>query len=374
METLLKLTPISEDPLCHSKIEESLHSIDDQIRQVNRYGCQEKFKANLLFESLAFAPKTLNFPVEYLGNPILLGSLHCIWVGRDRQVQSQNFGAFLFKTHLVLAQVMKFNRFEVKFLIPLSICKVVDSSDCLGGLFTQYQHSFKLIFEHRYTMIELMCLQNDSLESQVWKDKLSLLINYVNGPYEFDYSSSNSNEELGTYCSLILPPFIQPFDAKLNKLKSIRLKNQKSIFTQCYFSDIIPIKVEHVSINDDRGQVYKTITKFENIEGTLIHLKETERARIEYLLQDLWSDELVSNAILTRRKQSTKKRGSRLYSSKSSRNQTSTRSQSFNNPDLQQPIDSENNSTVRSTSRVSIMRRTSIVFGGALKAIMNTDH
>lgn len=303
--------------------------------------------------------------------------MHCVWVGRDRQIQSQNLGAFLFKTHLVLADVLKFNRFEVKFLIPLSICKIVESSDSLGGLFTHYQYSFKLIFEYRYTLIEVLCLQNEALESQVWKDKLDLLINYVNGPYLFDYSSSNLNEELGTYCSLILPPYIQPFEAKLNKLKSIRLNNQKSIFTQCYFSDIIPIKVEQVSINDDHGHVYKTVTKFENIEGTLIQLKEVDRARIEYLLQDLWSDELTSNAVLTRRKQSTKKRGSRLHkhlSSRSLRTQ-STRSQSFNYSEQDNNETVKNNSTIRSTSRVSIMRRTSIVFGGALKAIMNgTDH
>lgn len=395
MENLLKLTPISEDPLCHSKIELSLHQIDDRIKLVNRYGLEEKFKANSLFQNLVFGVKTLKFPVEYLGLPILLGSLHCVWVGKERQVHAQLLGAFLFKTHLVLAHISKINRYEVKFLIPLSICKVVDNSDMMGGLFTNYKHSFKLIFEHDYTLIELLCLQYDEMECEVWKNKLNILVNYVNGPYKFDYSSSATNEEMGTHCSTILPQFTQSFDAKLNRLSSVRIKNEKnSIFTQCYFSDIIPIMVQQIGSNEESWKSHRILsdpTRPRNV-GTLIQLKEVDQARIEYLLQDLWSNELVTNAILTRRKQSTKKTGSRLHKhspSRSLRSSFTFRSnqpiESEENNDSSEPIENtaDNEDTVivsnegsptRSTSRVSIFRRTSIVFGGAFKSVMNNEH
>lgn len=379
----MKLTPISEDPLCHEKIQQSLYHIDEQIKLVNRYGLQEKFKANLLFENLTFGSKTLKFPVEYLGLPILLGSLHCVWVGRDKQLQDLPFGAFLFKTHLVLASILKYNKYEVKFLIPLSICKIVESTGMVGGLFTNYPDSFKLIFEYRYTLIELLCLQYDEVEYEIWKDKLDVSVNFVNGPYSFDYSSSKINEEMGTHCSTIVPHYTQPFDANLNKVGSMRF----NIFSQCYFSEILSITVEKIPINEDYGKYYRTINSVQSTGNKLIQLKEVERGIIEYLLQDLWSEELLCKATLTRREQSSiKKLGSKLQKHSSSRSlrssfskrhsSNSSNHQSNDNVDddeEQVNLGSENATSV-STSRVSIFRRTSIVFSGALKSVMSSDH
>ncbi|CCH44131.1 Rho guanine nucleotide exchange factor 9 [Wickerhamomyces ciferrii] len=402
LENLLKLTSIQEDPFCHSSIEDSLHKIDEQIKQINRYGLQEKFKANLLFESLIFNNKTLKFPVEYLGLPILSGSLHCSWVGKNRQIYSQILGAFLFKTHLVLAYIQKEYKFEVKFLIPLSVCKKIDinsnddddgnnNNSNMGGIMTNYKNSFKLIFEYNYTLIEVLCSTSDEFENKIWKDKLDILINHVNGPYKFDYSSSNSNDENGTYCSSIIPPFTLPLDAKINKFKSIRLKNDKNnIFNHCYFSDVIMINIE--LINDEENSIKYPYTYRSNSNenssttGMIIQFKEIEKARVEYLLQDLWSDELISNGLVKRKKTIKNKSNStsRRYHQGSLRSLRSFGSRnlqtddSINNDDdnTTSNKDSISRTTTRTTtsSKISIIRKTSIVFGSAFKSIINSDH
>jgi len=405
LDTLLKLTPVSEDPSSHFQIRECVNKIDEQIREVNRYGMQEKYKCNLLFQNLIFSPKTLKFPVEYLGLPILSASLDCVWVGKDRQVQYQVFGAFLFKTHLILANVSKENKFEVKFLIPLSICKIHEpnAESILGGLYTNYDESFKLIFEYNFTLVEILCLQYDLLEKEVWMNKLDILINHVNGPYKFDYSSSKLNEELGIKCSTILPSNILPFDAKLDHFKSIKLKKKNdNIILNCYFSDIIPLKIETIAIsNNENNNFYYHRSKSlrlanKSIDGFHIQLKLIERSRIEYLLQDLWSDELLSVELMNRRLENTSKKLKKQSSSLSIRSFGSRRHHHLHRHHTSQGLidrqESDTTTTVTTTNRDdeeqsesrdktttkrsdSIIRRTSIVFGSAFKSIMSSsDH
>jgi hypothetical protein len=296
LESLSKLTPLDEDEDCHRLIQDSIVQVDYSIKEVNRYGLQEKTKAQLLFENLSFPPNLLKFPVEYLGLPLLIGALHITWIGRDRQILNHLFGSFLFKTHIILATITKGNKYEVKFLIPLAVSRAVDSNDFNGGIYSSYENSFKLAFENDYKLFELLVICHDEFETSIWREKLEILTNVVNGPYKFDYSSSKFNEEQGTSSSTIIPPSIQSCDAKLDKMASTfrRYLHHDTVFSNCYFRELIFLKVE-----DDHTVRFKS----ENI----VVIREVERCKIESQLEDLWSDELISNGLLDRRKKSTRR-------------------------------------------------------------------
>ncbi|KAH3678252.1 hypothetical protein WICPIJ_008887 [Wickerhamomyces pijperi] len=426
LETLVKLTPADEDEASHLKLQASLASIDYSIKEVNRYGAQEKIRANTLYKNLNFeSGAKLNFPVEYLGMPLLLGSLHVSWAAdTENHITTELLGAFLFKTHLILATVNKSTNFEVRFLVPLSVSKLVESFDTSGGIFTDHENSFKLRFETNFTIVELLLTQANSLENAVWKDKLDILINHVNGPYPLDYSASKFNEEQGTNSSTIIPSQdIQFYDAKVDRVRkpmSIRSKsyihlhyhyhrhNDKSldIFNRCYFSVVIPVKVEKSNSVDNYGsmrfksfksQIHQS-TESEDGNSTtqVVLLKDIDKVKIETHLEDLWSEELLSATALAikKGKPSSISRNPAYVSHTGSKGKKPKRKDHHEQSlpteptiptDLEEllekpltetcPTDNyTNGGTVRSkksSTRVSLIRRTSIVFGDALKSILN---
>lgn len=327
LETLLKSTPKIDDNIANDIIQKSIIKIDNQISEINRFGLQEKLKANVLFNSLKFQSQIkLNFPVEYLGMPILLGSLFGVYInGKDRTAVNEVYGCFLFKTHLILTNVSKYNKFDVKFLIPLSICQIYSTDSNLdvdlndGGIYTRFKNSFKLKFENNFKLFEILLISIDKFEYDIWFEKLNLLINFINGPYKLDYSISKINKDfnLNFNISIIKPNLMQCFDIKLSN-NSILLS--KEVLKACYFNEIIPIRI---AINYEDGMdSYNSLKGSEqdgtdfNIDGErVILINEVERSRIEYLLQSLWSDELLSKNLLVRREQSVSKSKSKRSSS-----------------------------------------------------------
>jgi hypothetical protein len=377
LDNLLKLTPVDEDEPCHRKINDCSIQVDYSIKEINRYGLQEKIKAASLFNNMRFKT-TLKFPVEYLGLPILIGSFNAVYVSeQDLVPKSLNFGAFLFKTHLILADIsIKSKKYEVIFLIPLSVSKIISKSDDdkSGGFFTNYGNSFKILFEHQFKIYELLILNFNTFEHSIWKEKLEILINVVNGPYKLDYSASKFNEEQGTKSSTIIPQQILSYDVNLNKvMKQLNRKNRFSselvVFNQCYFQEVVPVTVE---FNDEEQySTYSSRRLKERNSNNIIRLNQVDRTKIEYILEDLWSEELISATSLLSRKKLKQPLhsgkevcipdgGSGRHTMKAmARNswRSSTSIMNLNSPN--------------STRRISLMRRTSIVFGDALKSLFS---
>lgn len=381
LDALLKLTPLEEDVSCYKKIEDCIVQTDYCIKEVNRYGLQEKNKANILFSSLCFPPGLLKFPVEYLGLPLVNGAIYTCWViNREQQVQGQLFATFLFKTHVIFAQLIKPNRYEVKFLVPLAVSKIVDVNDSKGGIYTNFEQSFKLLFEHDYKVYELLLLFNDLTETGIWREKFDILTNVINGPYQFDYSSSRANEEKGTYSSTMIPMLILAYDAKVDIVgepHSIRGKfhgiyQSLDIMDISYFREVISIKVEFC--DESRSSSRPSSMRFRNRFETktqLVHLKQSERGKIEAQMENLWSDELVSKGVLDRRSKSTRRR--RLAHSDSYRKGIES-TQSSKRKGLDHPTREQHRvGTInKPTSRFSLMRKTSIVFGDAFKSFLGS--
>ncbi|KAH3673277.1 hypothetical protein WICMUC_003736 [Wickerhamomyces mucosus] len=379
LQSLANLTPISEALECHEKIQSCLFQVDYSLKEINRYGSQEIIKSKVLFESLKFNCTKLNFPVEYLGLPLLLGSLYVSWVCNDQnQIMTELLGAFLFKTHMIFAKVNKQDNFDVRFLIPLSVSQLIDNNDINGGIFTLYKNCFKIRFETNYTIVELLLIQIDRNEYLVWRDKLDLVINHINGIYNLDYSSSKFNEEQGTNSSTIIPiSEIQFYDVKVEKVKptlsSFRDKSYScyrgknlDILSQCYFGIIIPVKIDKL-ILDQNSSSSSTFRVADDEQVEKIYIKDIERIKIEYLLENIWSKELLSSMLIKQDPNSYK-----LSSIKRNITSTSTRMKSSVKEISKQPENKSQLKKTRSTKRYnSLIRKTSIIFSDALKLILS---
>lgn len=261
------------------KIKEKLNIINDYSNKTETNGGSKK-----LFSRLSFDPQ-LSFPVECFGVPLLCGSLAGVWRTEHKTFVSSFYGVFVFKSALILCDVEK-HKYNVKFLIPLSCCKV-EANDASEGLYCPYEKALKLIFEKNYALYEVMLLSFDKKEFHVWKTKLQILTEYANGPYAFDYSSS-----VQEHATSIIPPTIAPMDISLNRFNEVDYN-----FSFCYFAELISFRLRYIGAADGKPIKQKHFDVNTTFTSTIpeITFKKQDQLAVEKNLRDIWSEELKDN-------------------------------------------------------------------------------
>lgn len=219
---------------------------------------------------------SLSIPLTFFSTPQLAGCLNGVWVEGDK-IKSTNFFVVAFKSHLLLCDnnVTRKTHQAPKFLIPLSRCQLIaGKSDWNGGLFSQYPNAFKIVFEKNYCQYELLFAAIDKQEYEVWNAQLNTLINFVNGPYNMDFSSLDEGVDLITVCPDALSPLNISLDLQDSKKKA-----------DCYFqtSKVIIIR-NHIYKQPETGEP--------DFYDHIIVLTRFERIRSEKRLKSVWSIEL----------------------------------------------------------------------------------
>ncbi|ODV96795.1 hypothetical protein PACTADRAFT_79233 [Pachysolen tannophilus NRRL Y-2460] len=317
LDSLLKTIIPEEDQQTYNAVSLNLEDLKRQLDQLNSNVNSRQVvikKTNLLFNFLNSCDANnlaLNqrfrenneqdhrhFPFHIFGNVILCGGLECIWVVSNKAIESQYLGCFLFKSHLILSTCSKANSWEIKFIIPLAGCKIVPYAKSNGdGLTSNYEFSFKLVFEDRYSLYEVAFFAVNERETTEWITQLDILINYVNGPYKFDYSFSDWQKDIRSMTKY--PNNLIPVDVSLDKLVSSKIGSFRNNFNNCYFEELIPIRIQHFSTlkyyeddNDtwrDKEEV-NTVPVF-NCVSHMVKIKSSERLAVELKLENIWSKE-----------------------------------------------------------------------------------
>lgn len=276
-----KLNQINENS---EKID--VKSVGDKINSFLNF---EKFKSLLGFE--------LN--LQIFGKALLCGVSIVVWLlstgtGVEKKVQGQNMGVFLFKSHLIISEVIfrkKFKKYEIKFIIPLSKCQLFSElKESDGGLTSDYQYSLKIIYEQEYCQFEVLIVLITKKEYMIWKDHLETMINFVNGKYNLDYSQ--------TFAPLILysPVEIIPYDIYLDH-KPTYYKYRLA----CYFKKPISINVMFDLRNTDLEEISSFAGYVNNLnyfqkngdEKLTIYIRKSERSIGERKMLGLISKELI---------------------------------------------------------------------------------
>ncbi|CUM64059.1 uncharacterized protein PRCAT00001647001 [Priceomyces carsonii] len=271
---------------CLSSLKAKLSTINDKSQKSKESDISVKINEMLIFDDIQYQ---FGLCLQFFGKPLLIGSLVGIWVESKHQ-KSTTFGCFLFKSHFVLCDMneKKFKKFIVKFIIPLASCKILkNSEEIMDGLQSSFPYLFKIIFEHKMCHYEILLLAITRAEQDIWYDSLNVLINFVNGPYELDFSK-NDSQQLITY-----PSFMSPYDAHSSISQEVRIS--------CYYRHHIAIYVlvnfYNQRLKDLNHKNSSTCTNLPyrsqaNNSEILVILKKNERIFAEFELLEVWSKEV----------------------------------------------------------------------------------
>ncbi|KAH3899442.1 uncharacterized protein SCDLUD_004885 [Saccharomycodes ludwigii] len=271
---------------------------------------------------------------------------------------AEQYSIFAFKSTLVLSKADANNEknslgtWPIIFMIPLSVCKLIklnknnnfcntdindqatfniNSGDLMGGLDTNYKYSFKIVFEYKFMIFEIILLFLNKIEYVEWENTLDLLITHVNGPYKLGgYEASimereaKSNlenaQQAGFFDNTIIPDTMAPMDLSVENISNIECIDSKiglnrhlKIFQLCYFHSLFPFNVifsdckcfshwNKTQMWISGNKHYDTTWAFQhniryededlNEKNFNVQISLHERIRIESNLQDVWSNRL----------------------------------------------------------------------------------
>ncbi|KAG2732162.1 hypothetical protein G9P44_004579 [Scheffersomyces stipitis] len=287
---------------CSIKKKLSLESIYWVVRSKLNYinNVSKEFKGNEINDSVNllvdFSGIETNMVTssQFFGSILQIGAIASIWV-EDGKCIGRTLAAFLYKSHLLLvdfAKVDKSKKHEIKFLVPLSKCALVNHfTETDGGLFCSLNNTIKIIFEKKFWQYEILFVFINSEEKSIWSNYLHTLINEVNGPYPMNYKDAQ-REYLCVH-----PPAMDPYDINLLYLDYNKHKHS------CYFKDT---KCVHVISdfgieNQEPDSIFMENSNGEEIDirsnyglpwQQRVTFKKFERIATETKLKNVWSREL----------------------------------------------------------------------------------
>lgn len=201
-----------------------MRSIEHKIAMLNaNYAAGRRDDVNRRIEALVDFEATSQ---SFFGKCLLYGVMGAVWV--DDVPTIQVVGAFLYKSHLVLALVV--HPRTILFAIPLCRASCLAMMDSVGGLFTTYPLCSKVIWETVDQQYEIALIAFTSHEHTTWHDALMSMISEVNGQYAMDFSSASTG--------VCIQPFISPYNINVNNPMVFN-----SFLIRCYYRYLMDVDI-----------------------------------------------------------------------------------------------------------------------------------
>lgn len=179
---LLKNTPVADCPYSHMEIESALARLREATAEINRATDDVRIKSVLektwiLQDRLVFANHQLDAVsknrIRSFGHIQLCGALHACWQTKEG-VSGQYMVALLYREWLCLATASRFDQiYTIQACIALSNIKVEDVDNGRGLQCHTAPYSWKIVFicdSQLYEMILTACTPKEELE---WRTRLN---------------------------------------------------------------------------------------------------------------------------------------------------------------------------------------------------------
>jgi hypothetical protein len=175
-DDILKHTPVADCPITHTDIDAILTCLKDVVQTVNKATDSRETRDQIqrrwsLQTRLTFDMVSLKAEhFRMLGNVQLCGVLHATWQNRANRVDGRYALCVLFDRSLIIAvPTGATSKFEIIAFLHLSDVKVDSASDGRGLQCPSALHTWKICFETRGHLHELVLSACSSTEEHVWK-------------------------------------------------------------------------------------------------------------------------------------------------------------------------------------------------------------
>ncbi|KAH7326485.1 hypothetical protein B0I35DRAFT_136518 [Stachybotrys elegans] len=306
---LLKYTPVSDCPNSHMEIDSTLIRLREVTAEINRATDDTRMKAVLektwlLQDRLAFPSRKLDAAsknqIRSFGQVRLCGALHVCWQSKSA-ITGQYMICLLYRGILCLASAGKVDPvYTIQACINLHRTKVEDIDNGRGLQCHTAPFSWKLVFECNYQLYEIILTACTAKEEMEWRTRLSLplkddpeaLLSFTFETIDMDIKS------LGTV-------FGKPGTiARRISIQRATTVTPKSSLAQVVLKNT-SVARDHAALSSSSSAIYRSQSLLTtNHRVPILAPPRSERARLEALLADVWSREVLPFPGMTARSRS----------------------------------------------------------------------
>lgn len=294
---LLKHTPVVDSPYAHMEIENALVRLREATSQINRATDDARVKnilekTWLLQDRLVFPDSKLDAAsknrVRSFGHIELCGVLHACWQTREG-VHGQYMVTLLYKDWLCLASASRVDQiYTLQACIPLSHIRIEAVDNGRGLQCHTAPFSWKIVFECDCQLYEIMLTACTPKEEDEWRSRLEggLVLDLQEQPGSGLYSSLFLNiKSLGTV-----------FGKQGTVARRISIHRATTVGPKTPLCHVIVrnTSVEREAMSSSNATISRTQSLLAT-KGRLPVLAPSrgDRARLEALLSDVWSREVL---------------------------------------------------------------------------------
>ncbi|KAL2757104.1 hypothetical protein ACRALDRAFT_1041527, partial [Sodiomyces alcalophilus JCM 7366] len=293
---LLKYTPVDDDPNSHMEVENVLLRLREATAEINRATNDSQMRTTLqrtwiLQDRLVFANQRIDAAsknrIRSFGRVELCGALYVCWQTNEG-VRGQYMVCILYRDVLCLASAGKFEQiYTLEACINLNSIKVEETDNGRGLQCHTAPFSWKLAFECDSQLYEIIMTACTAKERDEWRARLQRPIREgrrVTDPNLYS-SLSLGIESLGTV-------FSKPGTmARRISIQRAMTVSPKSPLCQVVLKNTSLMRdVGNTSVN---SQLNRSQSLQMNQRIPILTPRRGERARLETLLSDVWSREIL---------------------------------------------------------------------------------
>ncbi|KAL7909681.1 hypothetical protein GGI35DRAFT_493525 [Trichoderma velutinum] len=296
---LLKCTPISDCPNSHMEVDNTLTRLREATTEINRASNDGNIKSTLektwiLQDRLVFPDRKFDAiskrQIRSFGHIRLCGTLHICWQ-TDEGVDGQYFICLLYRDMLCLASAGKVDPiYTIMACINIDGIRIEEVDNGRGLQCHTAPFSWKIVFECDYQLYEIIMTACTSKEETEWRARLSR-------PPSDDQEVKRSDVFSTIHMN------IKSLGSVFGKQGTLvrRISIQRATTVGGAKSPLCQVILRNTNVLRDHGgnaSAASTINRSQSLLTTTTRIPvlappRGERARLEALLSDVWSREVL---------------------------------------------------------------------------------
>ncbi|KAF1914219.1 hypothetical protein BDU57DRAFT_287388 [Ampelomyces quisqualis] len=302
-DDLCRHTPVYDDPEAHAELEKALFRLQETIREVNKAKDDPKTRRLIeitwqLQDRLAFQEQAISRALVFrlLGHVLLCGVLYVTFQTPEPRIKGQYMVCVLYKSCLVLATSSRFHTpYTAVASISLANGSIEETDNGRGLQCHTATHTWKVVFEHGHRLHEVILSACSAQEEDVWKTQLRERI--VCETHDFVEGQSSIHDIFSSLSLDIksLGPVFGHADSLVRRMSVHRAATlgAKTNMSQVIIKNTQAQKLPDVPPTFSPSTVTRSQSHMSSNHVPTLAPRRAERIRLETILEDVWTKDLL---------------------------------------------------------------------------------
>ncbi|KAH7391004.1 hypothetical protein DE146DRAFT_618630 [Phaeosphaeria sp. MPI-PUGE-AT-0046c] len=302
-DDLCRHTPVYDDPEAHAELEKALFRLQETIREVNKAKDDPQTRRLIeitwqLQDRLAFEEHAISRALIFrlLGHVLLCGVLYATFQTPEPRIKGQYMVCVLYKSCLILATSGRLHTpYTVVACISLANGSIEEADNGRGVQCHAATHTWKLVFEHGHRLHEVILSACSAQEEEAWKTRLRERI--VCETHDFVEGQSTMHDMFSSLSLDIksLGPVFGHADSLVRRMSVHRAATlgAKTNTSQIIIKNTQAQKLPDVPPTFSPSTVVRSQSHMSSNHVPMLAPRRAERIRLETLLEDVWTKDVL---------------------------------------------------------------------------------